>query len=134
MAIEKIASGGYQDQVLIKGTNSVESISEFVKNDEAGGTDDYNDHLIGGYQAMVLTSGGEIMSIIEYVKYLDGGGLDTITGQLVGGGANIIVDGGVMQSLVEKHSGNIQVLEETPAITLLETSDEDIPDQEEVPE
>ncbi|MCB9322887.1 MAG: hypothetical protein H6571_04010 [Lewinellaceae bacterium] len=70
---------------------------------------------------MVLTSGGNVMSITGFVKYAELGGTDTITGQLIGAGSNVIVDGGVMKSLVEKQSGNIQVLEEEPQIGLLES-------------
>ena len=72
---------------------------------------------------MVLTSGGNVVSITEFVKYAELGGTDTITGQLIGAGSNVIVDGGVMKNLVEKQSGNIQVLEEGPEISLLETDE-----------
>ena len=123
MAIEKVGSGAYQDYFKIKGSGTTQSIAAFVQDIDAGGTDAIEEIYQGANQGMVLTSGGNVVSITEFVKYAELGGTDTITGQLIGAGSNVIVDGGVMKNLVEKQSGNIQVLEEGPEISLLETDE-----------
>lgn len=131
MAIEKIGSGAFLDHIKIKGSGVTQSLAGFIKDLDAGGTDAIEETYRGGYQSLVITSGSEMMTLAAFIKYQDGGGTDTISGQLIGGGSNVIVDGGIMKNLVEKQSGQIQVLEE-PGISLLEGEGD--PENEEDPE